>query len=51
VQKLTKWGLCVLALIAAFALGRGERVYTETDLPAHGKALTITVTTQAMTWV
>lgn len=31
-QKLTKWGLCVLALIAAFGLGRGERVYTETDL-------------------
>ena len=31
-QKLTKWGLCILALIAAFGLGRGERVYTETDL-------------------
>lgn len=27
-----KWGLCAVALLAAFGMGRGDRVYTETDL-------------------
>lgn len=31
-KKPTKWGLCALALLAAFGIGRGDRVYTETDL-------------------
>lgn len=31
-RKLVKGGLCVLALVCAFGLGRGEKAYTETDL-------------------
>ena len=31
-KKPAKWGLCALALLAAFGIGRGDRVYTETDL-------------------
>ena len=31
-KKPAKWCLCALALAAAFGIGRGDRVYTETDL-------------------
>lgn len=30
--KLAKWGLCALALVCAFGLGKGDKGYTENDL-------------------